>query len=451
MPEGTPSTSAPSSSMSSGGNANIAPLFREAALSSRQSEWLGSIRISSRPTNWVYAIVAGFLAMAILSVLTLGHYTQRETVTGRLVPDRGLLLVAAATSGTVVRTFVHDGQPVSQGQPLALISADQDSPQVGEVGTAIANTLRTEVALLQRDIANEKQLTEHQRSDLSDKISSLKFKLAAIDAQIRIQEKDVSAVSSVLSIFQYIQNRPYVSKIQAEEQKATLFQAELTLESLKAQRAQTIEDEADASGQLAELPFASVQKTDGLQRQVADLQTQLAENAAKQSVVLKAPQDGVVSSIIIDPGQAVKGGQSILSIMPAGARLYAQLLVPSRAIGFVHIGSRLNLRYAAFPYQEFGQYHGTVTAISGSALTPSEIAGLTEQDAKTPLYRVTTRLDRQTVDVYGEPTRLRAGLELKASIMLDKRRLIQWIFEPLYGIGRGLFFDDPKENSSVAR
>ena len=97
------------------------------------------------------------------------------------------------------------------------------------------------------------------------------------------------------------------------------------------------------------------------------------------------------------------------------------------------------MRYAAFPYQEFGQYHGIVTSISRSALTPGQVAGLTQEQTKKPLYRVMVALDRQRVDVYGRPEFLRSGLGLQASIMLDRRRLIQWVFEPLYGLGRNLF------------
>ncbi len=158
-----------------------------------------------------------------------------------------------------------------------------------------------------------------------------------------------------------------------------------------------------------------------------------------QSVVLRAPEAGVVSALIAKPGEAVTAGQPVISITPEGSQLVARLLVPSSAIGFLHPASLLKLRYDAFPYQEFGQATGTVTSVSASALTPNEIAGLAEQRSDTPLYQVDVALDRQSINVYGTPEPLRAGLTVQASIMLDRRRLIQWVFEPIYDIGRGVF------------
>jgi membrane fusion protein len=108
------------------------------------------------------------------------------------------------------------------------------------------------------------------------------------------------------------------------------------------------------------------------------------------------------------------------------------------SIGFMHPGDRLNLRYDAFPYQEFGQAKGTILSISHGALTPSEVAGLTESRTDDPLYQVLVNLDHQTVEVYGRPVNLLAGLKLEAGIKVDRRRLIEWIFEPLLESGRNL-------------
>jgi membrane fusion protein len=51
-----------------------------------------------------------------------------------------------------------------------------------------------------------------------------------------------------------------------------------------------------------------------------------------------------------------------------------------------------------------------------------------------PLYRITVRLDRQDVPAYGAPQSLSPGMQLDADVVLDRRRLIEWIFEPVLGI-----------------
>ncbi|HET7300323.1 MAG TPA: HlyD family efflux transporter periplasmic adaptor subunit, partial [Oleiagrimonas sp.] len=155
---------------------------------------------------------------------------------------------------------------------------------------------------------------------------------------------------------------------------------------------------------------------------------------AERAMVLRAPSAGMVSTLLAKAGQHVLTGQSLLSIVPRGATLQAQLLVPSRAVGFIEPGSRVVLRYQAYPYQKFGQQYGRVASISRSALGPAEIAALTGQRATQPLYRINVRLDHQAIVAYGHAQALKPGMALSADILMERRSLLEWAFEPLYGL-----------------
>jgi membrane fusion protein len=95
------------------------------------------------------------------------------------------------------------------------------------------------------------------------------------------------------------------------------------------------------------------------------------------------------------------------------------------------------LRYQAFPYQKFGLQGGQVVQVSRSPLQASELAGVplpkSEGEAE-PLYRITVTLDKQAVAAYGREQALAPGMQLEADVLLDRRRLIEWIFEPLLGL-----------------
>jgi membrane fusion protein len=43
-------------------------------------------------------------------------------------------------------------------------------------------------------------------------------------------------------------------------------------------------------------------------------------------------------------------------------------------------------------------------------------------------------LERQSVQAYGQAQPLAAGMQLEADVLLDRRRLIEWIFEPLLSV-----------------
>ena len=51
-----------------------------------------------------------------------------------------------------------------------------------------------------------------------------------------------------------------------------------------------------------------------------------------------------------------------------------------------------------------------------------------------PVYRVTVRLPRQQVAAYGQSIALRSGMLLDADVWIDRRRLIEWIFDPLLSV-----------------
>jgi membrane fusion protein len=93
------------------------------------------------------------------------------------------------------------------------------------------------------------------------------------------------------------------------------------------------------------------------------------------------------------------------------------------------------LRYQAYPYQKFGHQPGKVLQVSKTPLQASELSGLPLAGAANePLYRITVALEQQAVLAYGREQPLAAGMQLEADVLLDRRRLIEWIFEPLIGV-----------------
>jgi membrane fusion protein len=109
----------------------------------------------------------------------------------------------------------------------------------------------------------------------------------------------------------------------------------------------------------------------------------------------------------------------------------------------VRVGTKVALHYQAFPYQKFGVQHGRVASVSRSALTPREVTALVGQESpKESLYRVDVTLASQTINAYGREEILKPSMALDADLLLDRRRVIEWIFEPLYGMGRRYWGDD---------
>ena len=112
--------------------------------------------------------------------------------------------------------------------------------------------------------------------------------------------------------------------------------------------------------------------------------------------------------------------------------MHAQLLVPTRAIGFVQPGQEVILRYDAFPFQRFGQYRGTVERVSRTVWAPGEKVG--PVTVWEPVYRVDVRLDSQQVIAGDQKVALRPGISVNADILQEKRKVWEWVFEPVLSL-----------------
>ncbi|MFC5583397.1 HlyD family secretion protein [Rhodanobacter terrae] len=399
---------------------------------------MGSIIVAAPLSRWLLTVLALALAAAIGLFLVFGHYTRRETVSGLLVPSAGLLNVTASDAGTVTHLRVHDGQAVKAGEVLLELSSDQDSAALGDTHVLVGQQLDAQRAGLQADLRNQQQLTQQQADALRAKVVLLHAQLTQIAGQLAIQQQQVTSNQQLLARVEPLGAKGYVSALQIQQQKAAALDAQAQYKAFVRQQLDMRQQLDAAQQQLTQLPLDAAAKRNDTERQLATVAQSIAQNELQRAAVLRAPCDGVVSAVLLKPGQMVSAGQPLLSVLPAGSVLQVQLLVPSRAIGFIAPGNMVVLRYQAFPYQKFGQQYGRVTDISRSALSPAEVTSLVGQQSQESLYRVQVKLDKQDVLAYGKPEPVKPGMALEADILMDRRSLLEWVFEPLYGMAHHL-------------
>lgn len=353
-------------------------------------------------------------------------------------PAQACSISPHTSAGTITRVHVHDGQAVKAGDALLELASDQDSAALGDTHVLVGQQLDAQRADLRADLRNQQQLSKQQADALRSKAVLLRAQLSQITGQLAIEQQQVTSNQQLLARIQPLGAKGYVSALQIQQQRAATLNDQSQYKTLQRQQLDTRQQLEAAQQQLAQLPLNAATQRNNTERQLASVAQSIAQNEQQRAVVLRAPSNGVVSAVLLKAGQMVSAGQPLLSILPAGSTLQAQLLVPSRAIGFVEPGSRVVLRYQAFPYQKFGQQYGKVSNISRSALTPAEVQSLVGQQTQEPLYRVQVTLDRQDVLAYGKPEPVMPGMALSADILMDRRSLLEWVFEPLYGMAHHL-------------
>ena len=413
-------------------------LYRQEALQSQRQQWLGDLRlVTPLPARMLIALAASLVLMLALFAAS-GSYTRRVPAAGMLAPASGLLSLTAMASGRVQRLDVREGDSVRAGQVLAVVGSERHS-LAGDTSRAVLDQLHSQRARLDGEIHEAGQLTAEQRLGLQQRIVLLRAQSASLEQRraLAIEQADQSA--ELLQRITPLGGKGYVSAFEIARQRSLKIEAHAQVKALDQQLLEQRAQLTNAQDQLRQLPINLASQRSTLARQRDGIEQAIAQAEAERATVLRAPRSGQVTAVLAVEGQAVAPGQVLLALAPVGVPLQADLLLPGEAAGFVRAGQRVALRLSAFPYQKFGLLGGTVERVSQSALNQTEIATLLGAQAPpTPLYRVRVTLDAQHVMAYGEARALKPGMVLDADVLLERRRLIEWVFEPLYGFARRL-------------
>ena len=93
-------------------------LFRPEVLEKSKSKPISGILLAQPLAVNVLIWVSVLIGIALVAFLALGTYTKKERVSGVLIPDLGLVRVAAPQAGTLVKREAPEGQAGSEGQIL---------------------------------------------------------------------------------------------------------------------------------------------------------------------------------------------------------------------------------------------------------------------------------------------------------------------------------------------
>ncbi|OBU65917.1 HlyD family secretion protein [Stenotrophomonas maltophilia] len=405
-------------------------LFRKEAIDAQRRSWLGGISLAQPLRFWILAVFATMAASAIVGFLYLGEYSRRSRVLGELVPDLGLSTVVAPSAGVVARLDVEEGDHVQRQDGLLTINVPRVTSSGQDAVSTLLDAQRARMTSVEAmSEFQDRQLAAQQEGAKAQRSAMLR-ELSQIEAEIHTRGEQVRIGRETLARFRSVEDERYVSLVQINQQEQSILEAVNAQQALQRQATSIRRNLAELDQRLAEIPHQRLSAKAASERDLAALSQETVRMEADGELLLRAPVAGLVANRLVETGQAVQPGQPILSLLPKGAELRAQLLVPSSAIGFVKSGDRVLLRYQAYPYQKFGAHEGTVIRISRSALTGSQKDG----DARQSLYRVLVSLDQQGVLAYGKTEALRPGMQLEADIMGERRKLYEWLLEPLYSV-----------------
>lgn len=415
------------------------PLFRSAALNAHKTKWLGDIILIRPVTYTMLTLLSVCLAAVVLAFLVWGSYTKRSTVIGQLLPDSGLVKVYVPQVGIVTQKLVSEGQHVKRGDTLYVLSSERYSETLGSIQATISRQHEARRASLQEEKIKTRRLQEEEIDALKKRIEGLVDELEKLRTQIDGQRNRVSLSEEAVARYEGLLSKNYISREQLDQKREELLDQTSRLQQMERERISMTRELEARSNEMSGLRFKHQTQLSQIDRAISSVSQELTESEAKRRLEITAPEEGTATAVIAEVGQAVDGSRPLVSIVPVGSSLQAHLYAPSRAVGFVREGAPVLLRYQAYPYQKFGHAKGTVVSVAKTALPVNEISAIGNPSGgpnqnSEPLYRITVQLASQTIHAYGQELPLQAGMLLEADILQDRRRLYEWVLEPLYSL-----------------
>ncbi|KGM40472.1 hypothetical protein JY96_11625 [Aquabacterium sp. NJ1] len=407
-------------------------LFRQEALAAKQDQHGMALGIRPVSAPRLTAFFAA-LAAAVLLLLVLGSYTKKERVGGVVQAQQGVALIVlppGQQGGVIKRVLVTEGQRVQAGDVIAEVSQERFSDE-GSTDALLEQNLQAQHRRLQSQAEGQLQMGAASRSVLEERIRHARHDLETLNEEIRLQEQQIATSRRMVDQLQPLLADRVISELQFEQQRAQLLDQQARLQTLKRQRTAAETDAAQAGEEMRRMAGQAQVDRAGLDRDLLSLQQEQVQRRAQRVTLIKSPTAGVISGLTATPGQALGANALLASVVPEHSPLEATLYVPSTAVGFIKPGQGVRISYDAFPYQRFGQHHGTVRSVSQTDVPLPAASGDGNKDRRA-VFLVKVALDKDSVSAYGREIRLHPGLTLSADIELDRRRLIRWMLDPLF-------------------
>lgn len=406
--------------------------------------------------------IAGFVLLGFFGIFLLWGLIaplSKAAVAPGVVQVEGRRRVVQHLEGGIVREIlVRENQRVRKGQPLMRL----DGVQTGAAAQAarsgylalLAEEKRLEAELngaaaidfpdeLNRETdTRARELMENQRTLLASRRQALagqqqvlrvtssqaQAEIGGLQAQVASQESQLVLLRGELATVQQLVNEQLERRSRLLELQRAVATAEGQVGNLRAQilRAQRMMSEANARiGSLT-----STQREENVQK-LRDVRVQLGETREKmrstsdinQRRTITAPVGGqVVELRYTTIGGVVGPGQPVMDIVPDRQQFIITARVRPIDIENVIVGLPTEVRLLPYSGRREPMLMGRVTAVSDDAMTP--------ENGDPPYYLIEVQIDDAKA-LARMDVKLLSGMPAEVYVVLGKRSLFSYLFQPL--------------------
>lgn len=406
----------------------------------------------ARPPRWLVRWGITLVAVVLAGVLAgawVLRYPDVVRASFKLTSLNAPKAVPVRTEGKLVRLLVADHAPVRVGQPLAYLestarhedvlrlvdelerawqAARQNRlealaglnlrryPQLGELQGSFQTF---EQAYVQLQAYLRGGFYSQKRAMLGQEIRDLEALADNLRQQRTLQQRDQQLAQEDFEVQQKLAEQKVIAPLELKREESKRLARAFPLQQTDAALIQNTVSQRAKQKEILELDRQVAEQRDQFLQTLNTLSS--AAEAWKARYVVTAPVAGqVVFPSFVQEAQHLTLGQELFYIAPAHTAYFGELRVPQQNFGKVKTGQTVLVKFAGYPFAEFGAVRG-------------RIESLAEVPVRDSVFLAKVTLPQGLTTTYGKTLSYKTGMSASAEILTDNPRLLEKLFYKLRG------------------
>ncbi|MBF0611165.1 MAG: HlyD family efflux transporter periplasmic adaptor subunit [Magnetococcales bacterium] len=402
--------------------------------------------------SWVLRGPIYLVGVICIVTLVYSFWAKKdELVIGPLKLEREAVTMEAVDAGMVARVMVHEGDRVDSLTPLLEVQKTRVTNESEQAG------LQAKRDELEKSITNQTEEFEHknrqfdlslkqlelslnnmdkERTLLLQNLESAKRTVAHAEGKLAEARKNLAVEENLfrnkdITKAEYDRAKNLANDLEKQtlDAKANVDAIQVNLnafnkEKIKNDIVQIQNEKTQLKNRYDNEIERSTAQINKLKKQIDDSE-KLVHGVSHEGTTTNytATFPGLVTQVHVKPGHMINPGSPLVTTVKDSAALEARVLVQNKDIGRLRKEQRVQIKYFAYPYQEFGIPVGLISDIGTK---PGEIKG------QESMYVVRVALESETISkLNSRPKRLEIGLEGIAEIKVGEKRFIELAFSPI--------------------
>jgi multidrug efflux pump subunit AcrA (membrane-fusion protein) len=374
------------------------------------------------PPHWAAKGLSYILILLFTVAVLLALFVRiPETVSSpfTLLPVQGTDPIRALYDGTILEVRAQEGQMVKKGDPIYTLRSDSLVDRASEY-----RSLETRNKGAMESLNNARRKHESQQRTDEQEIVGLRNRNEFLTRMIKLKTDELNLTKEKVERYKKLYDTGISSPTDYSDQQLQVSKIGVELEGLQREVSDNQLDIRKLQNEMAtrrvefeESTLSWEQEIERTQNRMDMLKGSLDQHASQNFNVPASCNGTLLRLRVTAPGAVVQEGDVLCDVVCAEATLQAELSVPQSGVGRIRPGQTVKLLYDSFPFQRYGVKSGAVRWVSPAG-------------DKT-VFRVLVDIADHTVMVQGHERELMPGMGGMAEIVIGRRSVISYAFEPI--------------------